>query len=231
MSSGSRIILWDCQRMAKQRVLGKTDGRPGPRLSWGWIQSLVFSPDGKTLGGMQGVDIIRWDVATGKKQKQFRPGSEMVEGGIVFSPGGRHLVAGGKLLDLATGKAEPFLADGTNVRVLAFAPDGQTAAAAVYSKSGGAPAIVVYEGRTRRPRFRFEGHRRGINELVFSADGQLLVSGGEDGRTRRRGCGRRRRPPRLGSRIGGLRAELSRWATPRMTTRPPSHAPHSSAST
>ena len=69
-------------------------------------------------------------------------------GRISFAPDGRYIATAGKLLELATGKIEPFLADGTRLRQIAFSPDGQSVAGLVLSTTSPAEAIVVYDAQT-----------------------------------------------------------------------------------
>ena len=72
MSSGRRIILWDCQRMAKHMVLEERDKQDRPGFGFAEsVGSLTFAPDGKTLASQCSNHISLWDVATGKKQKEY----------------------------------------------------------------------------------------------------------------------------------------------------------------
>jgi eukaryotic-like serine/threonine-protein kinase len=190
MPSNNRTILWDCREMVKRRILDE-----GSREDRRFMSSTVaaFSLDGKTLAVEAGNQLTLWDVATGEKQKQYRlasasyPAGRQValgRGRISFSADGRYLVSRRRLLDLATGKPTSFLANDKNIALIALGPDDRAVAAAVYSKSTRADSVVVYDRQTGQPRLKFEGRFGPIEDLVFSRDGQLLVSGGDDGTVR-----------------------------------------------
>jgi len=186
MSSGSRIILWNCQRMAKHLVLEESDKPAQPGINFGGkqMESLTFAPDGKTLASKRSNHVILWDVATGKKLKEYPLENGIGLWRISFTPDGQYIVSAGKLLELATGKIEPFLGDGTKFSLIAFAVDGQSMAGVVFSTTSPAWALTVYEGQNRRAKFAFKGPERPVVDLAFSGDGQLLVSAGDDGSVR-----------------------------------------------
>jgi WD40 repeat protein len=56
-----------------------------------------------------------------------------------------------------------------------FSPDGKTAAVALKNE-----AIEVYEMGTGDCRTKMVGHHNGVTTLAYSADGQFLLSGGND---------------------------------------------------
>lgn len=87
------VALWNVQTGQVRRVLvGHPPGWPGinPKsLHTGWIWSLAFSPNGKTLAAQNNSELALWDIATGKPLWK-RKSNEAV---VVFSPDGKSLVS------------------------------------------------------------------------------------------------------------------------------------------
>jgi RNA polymerase sigma factor (sigma-70 family) len=162
------------------------------------VHGAAFLPDGRSLVVWTGDRKARvWDVTTGKVGREFayseaartRPGPVPVAGSTDFgmfvgsvSPDGR-LIAFGSDRDLIAVHA---LDDGAErcrveklprgVRCLAFSPDGRTIAWGNWDD----PVIHLLEVATGKERRAFAGHRGGVVSLTFSADGNTLVSGGND---------------------------------------------------
>jgi len=127
------VQLWDVTTGHLKPTL-----KPTPRLSW--VESVAFSPDGKTLAtaasriegdllhvGWQLVSGVElWDVAT-VKERAFLKGDENDIGHLVFSPDGSKLATADlfemKLWDTATGTQQASL---KNVWApLTFSKDGK----------------------------------------------------------------------------------------------------------
>jgi WD40 repeat protein len=139
----SRIGLWDARTAKFVRSLGD---------SMGAVHKLVFAPNGKMVAtgdgnGLQpGRTVCLWDVATGKKLKEWKLPGKLV--GLAFSPDGETLATAGsdtiiRLWDVNSGKEVRQLS-GFGSRLahfiynlshdstytpLAFAPDGKSLAA------------------------------------------------------------------------------------------------------
>jgi hypothetical protein len=99
------------------------------------------------------------------------------------SPDGRLIAYGSywhylAIHEVLTGKAvhviDKLLPDGAGS--LAFSPDGRTLAWSGWQQ----PTIHLLELATGKERHRFEGHKRRVTSLAFSADGRTLISGSED---------------------------------------------------
>jgi WD40 repeat protein len=117
--SDGRVALWDViDRRAVLHFAGGTT-------------ALVFSPDGTRLAGATLLRVVNvWDVATGETVVKLTGHVDTVTC-VAFSPNGRFLVTGSddrtvRLWDPASGKQLGLVELDTQVKALAFAPDGST---------------------------------------------------------------------------------------------------------
>lgn len=104
-SGGKTIKLWDeATGKEKATLKGHTGG----------VNSVTFSPDGKTLASASDDKTIKlWDAATDKEQAALQ-GHTNVVNYVAFSPDGETLASGSddktiRLWDVATGKEQPTL--------------------------------------------------------------------------------------------------------------------------
>jgi dipeptidyl aminopeptidase/acylaminoacyl peptidase len=153
------------------------------------VNSVAFSPDGKTLASGSGDvgTISLLDVATGKEQATLEGRDGRVTS-VAYSPDGKTLASGNwdgtiKLWDVATGKEQATLKGHTNwVNSVAFSPDGKTLA------SGGGASIAgefkpgevnLWDVATGKERATLKGHTIVVS-VAFSSDGKTLASGSYD---------------------------------------------------
>src|SRR5262249_46025026 len=156
-----------------------------------------FTPDGRMLVVWYSEDnmVYLWDLATGKKIREYRfidgdpPNPDPPAGGgrpvyfAAVSPDGRLIAFGSQsrffeVRDLASGEVlyrETKLPDG--VCPMAFSPDSRTLA---WSGWWGDPSVHIVEIATGKDRRRFTGHTGRVLSLSFSADGTKLISGSGD---------------------------------------------------
>ena len=121
--------------MSLQRKLYRIKGHTGD------VNSLVFSPDGRTLAtGSRDDTIGLWDVSTGATGENLHTlighttylGQDFPVNTVVFSPDGKTIASGGtdltlRLWDVATGTEKRTLTGYTTaVNTVAFSPDGTT---------------------------------------------------------------------------------------------------------
>jgi WD40 repeat protein len=94
------------------------------------VESVAFSPDGKTLASASGGGVKLWDPKSGKVTLSLdADGKTRTGGAVAFSPDGKVLATnatgnGIKLFDPASGKELKAFADSQRTKALAFSPDG-----------------------------------------------------------------------------------------------------------
>ena len=160
------------------------------------VSGMCFTPDARKLVVWDDDRIVTvWDVATGKKRRQFigpaeeeahPPDDSPLPYTAALSPDGKLLAFGLQgfglpgilpVMDTTTGKEiRRFTTATDGTSRLQFSPDGKSLA------WGGWRDGTVYLGEiaTGKERRRFVGHTGRIISLAFAADGQTLISGAED---------------------------------------------------
>jgi WD40 repeat protein len=166
------------------------------------IDSVAYSPHGRqaATGGRDGV-VRLWDVETAKEVGRlcFSDGSNSGAEVVAFSADALTVAAGGyefsdrkhpgllKLWDRKTGAELWTQRLESRVSALAFSPDGKTVAVAtgemgIEARRRGAVrnAIRIYERDTGKESVQRIGLTDRVRSLVFSPDGRVLHSCGED---------------------------------------------------
>ncbi|MEH2214844.1 WD40 repeat domain-containing protein, partial [Nostoc sp.] len=146
-----------------------------------WVNSVGFSPDGKTLAsGSLDKTIKLWDVSTGKAIKTLTGHSSPVYS-VGFSPDGKTLASGSldntiKLWDVSTGKAIKTLTGHSSpVFSVGFSPDGKTLASGSDDNT-----IKLWDVSTGKAIKTLTGHSIRVYSVGFSPDGKTLASGSAD---------------------------------------------------
>jgi WD40 repeat protein len=160
LMSASGVVKWrETNERAPQRTLAVHDGP---------IQSIDFSPDGKTLalatedgwGGLK-MSASAWsDIVAALATRGRSSGFQIKCRGAL------------KVVDLGVGrvvKSMPAHEDSTDV--VKFSPDGRTLAT-----GGGDGMVKLWDTATWKPRYQLKGHQGTITSLAFSPDGKLLAS-------------------------------------------------------
>ena len=187
----SPIHLWDVNTGNLKKTLAghivkksriRINTRYEPSMQ---VDSVAFSPDGKTLanGSLDGT-IHLWNTNSGKL-KRILAGQFGFIKGLTFSPDGKLLASGsddGSILvwDTETGKHEPFLAERVHsISCVSFSRDGSMLV-------GGSPNgdIHLFDVVTGNPTKIFTGHIGEISHLMFSPDGSKIASACWDGSVR-----------------------------------------------
>jgi WD40 repeat protein/Flp pilus assembly protein TadD/tRNA A-37 threonylcarbamoyl transferase component Bud32 len=162
---------------------GKQIGRP--LYHKGEVRALALSPDGKTLlAGCTDGTCQLWDVATGRARGgALRHRAEVVS--VAFSPDGRlaltaSLDATARLWQVETGTpAAPALVHPSEVLGAVFSPDGTRVLTGCADGSG-----HLWDGRTGNPLNPLgtsTRHQGAVTCLAFRGDGQVFLTGGQDG--------------------------------------------------
>ena len=196
------IRLWDVATRQQKRTLIGHDGHDKS------VNSIVFSPDGKTLASSADRvrEFILWDVDTGARKTVP---TEHVPFNLVFSPDGRTLAGTAtdktvRLWDVATGQIDKILTGHTSsVMSVAFSPDGKMLASGDWNSTirlwdvatgeklkilEGDPALTqhtIEEFPEELPTFARDPetptqHTTEVTSLAFSPNGDILASRSQD---------------------------------------------------
>ena len=154
------------------------------------VESLAFSPDGRTLASGGFREVILWDVTKGHHKVTLIGHTSSAEN-VVFSPDGRTLASSGATLDdsiylwdaisgvhLKTLREDPPI----GVSSLTFSPDGRMLAAGGSSAEGypNPGIIILWDAATGQHRKTLTGHTLGVYSLAFDPNSRILASKSND---------------------------------------------------
>lgn len=143
------------------------------------ISSLAFSPDGEILASASNDNTIKlWQVGIGKEIRTLTGHSNYVSS-LAISLDGLVLVSGSldkviKLWQLATGTLLRNLTNEYAVFCVALSPDGLMLA------SGISNFTTLWQIGTGQGIRTFTGHSGRVNSVIFSPDGENLISSSHD---------------------------------------------------
>ncbi len=172
-ATDGRVYLWEPAR-GSVRAIDVVVG--------GTVDGVAIAPDGLTLAAGGSDAVIRiFDLATGVRRRELR-GHHGVVPGLAFSPDGATLASCGEdgalwVWDLAGGEGRVLWRGARSYRV-AFHPGGRLIGVASADDVG---RLIDLDGGPPRV---LRGHLGEVNELRFSRDGSLAVTGSNDATVR-----------------------------------------------
>lgn len=181
-SNANSVVTNSNENSAKPVITGKY--ALVQTLTWQntGVDSIAFSPDGKTVAGGDANGTVKlWDAATGNL-KQTLTGNIAVYA-VAFSPDGKTIVSGGdkntiRLWDPASGTLKQTLSGHTDVLLaLVFSSDGKMLAS---GSANGDKTIKLWDTANGSLKQTLTGHTDLVGGLAFSPDGKTLVSGSGD---------------------------------------------------
>jgi hypothetical protein len=189
------VTLLGLQPCGWTDIILRRSGCVGILVQEGPVQSIAFSPDGRTLAaGINGhysgfrrdmthgaPFIALWDIASRRKllSHGLAPDLSYVTD-LVFSPDGKWLACPDvgnvvKLLDARSlVESFAFSVDTDDIGALAFSPDGRVLA------SGSNNTIRLWDVTSRSQLRQLSGHTGFVSSLAFSAHGDELASASGD---------------------------------------------------
>ncbi|QLE59664.1 WD40 repeat domain-containing protein [Nostoc sp. TCL26-01] len=178
------IKLWDVSTGSLKRIIGGG-------VSTFRVNCLAFSLDGKVLASGQVNTVKLWNWQTGEEIRTLW-GHAIDVNTVVFTPDGKHLVAGcsqgdikiwewqtGNLLRTLNqtsdlfGVIASFILQG--LWWVTVSPDGQLIASCGYGQP-----INIWNFNTGKIISTLNHQSGGVHYVAFSPDGQVLASGGQD---------------------------------------------------
>ena len=167
----------------------------------GWVgdslhaaRALAFSPDGRLLASAEEDGKVRVrdvsaaigaadDLEAEAVMAMARPVHELDAGGaiafsVAWSPDGKWLATGSsrlRVFDATTGELAHDIKGTSPIASIAFSPDGALIATANADRS-----VRLYEAATGEARGVRTGHSSRVQAVVFSRDGAMLASSGDN---------------------------------------------------
>jgi WD40 repeat protein len=189
-SRGNQIHIYDAASGKHLRTLidpqlTTSNMRPIKAAHLSLVESLVYSPDGKTLASGAFQEVVFWDAEKGTIRRRFTGFADRVVA-LDFSHNGRLLATGGgvptadgeiKIFDVASGKLVVEIKNGHSDTVfgVSFSPDDKKMASC-----GADKFIKTFELPSGKFLKSFEGHTHHVLGVGWKADGKLLASAGAD---------------------------------------------------
>ena len=175
MGKENTILLWDTQTgQLKTTLTGHLDT----------VNSVAFSPDGKTLASGSRDETIRlWDVSTGELRLTFAGHADGVSE-VIYSPDGKMLASHGgdemmRLWNAHTGKFIRTLTGQTDysqadyIYSIAYSPDGKILASGI---DDGTIQLWGTDTGHLKMTLKHTTDSNGVVPVVFSPDGLTLMS-------------------------------------------------------
>jgi WD40 repeat protein len=174
-SSGAlgEICLWDVATGDKLATLKSQTGG-------GYVPTLVFSHDGKTLAASVFNALTLWDVATRKPNRTINYNAKTRPSGLAFTRDDKFLVAGQgellQILEVNTGKVVREWKGHRGIRCLALSPDDK-----ILATSGNHYEIWLWDPASGKAIGSVDTYYSQCLSLAFTTDGRTLLTTGSRG--------------------------------------------------
>ena len=180
------VLLWDVSTGALRQTLTTGAAPLTTGAAWAWVNTVSFSPDGKTLAsadtskGQSTSNIRLWDVMTGKLRYTLTTTAAW-RTKVSFSPDGKTLAGVHHdntigLWDVMTGELRYTLTTTAFPSTeMPFSPDGKTLAGVNNDNT-----IGLWDVMTGEHRHTLTGHADYVAKISFSPDGKTLASASND---------------------------------------------------
>jgi Tol biopolymer transport system component len=143
------------------------------RVSLKGVQAVAFSPDGRWLAASSVDDMWIWDSRSGKQLRSHRHQGLLVAV-MAFSPDGRWLAASSVdtwILDPHSGKRLQTITHDSDVRAVAFSPDGGRLATGTFDGD-----TWIWDTRNGKQLHALTHGSLGLSAVAFSGDGRWLAT-------------------------------------------------------
>lgn len=161
------------------------DKKPIKAAHLSMVESLAYSPDGKTLASGAFQEVVLWDADKGAIRRRLTGFTDRVVA-LGFSHEGKLLATGGgaptsdgeiKIFDVASGKLVVEIKNGHSDTVfgVSFSPDDKKLASC-----GADKFVKTFELPSGKFLKSFEGHTHHVLGVDWKSDGKMLASAGAD---------------------------------------------------
>ena len=171
------IFLWNA-------ITGvhKEDCKNSKKEVFGFVKSLTYSPDGKTIATAIGNEVHFWNAETGKQHETILKGDTNWISSAAYSPDGKTIATAVEsnilLWDTDTGKLKSttddwmkgWLPHTTVVVFVIYSPDGKTIASASGNE------VNLWDVRTAKYKNTLKGHTDRISAVEYSPDGKTIIT-------------------------------------------------------
>jgi WD40 repeat protein len=183
---------WAFSKSLIDTTLKTVSGKDPKAAHISLVESMAFSPDGKTLATGSFQELTLWDVEKAAVKQRIRgdagkpgPFADRVVA-IAFSADGKLFATGGgaptedgeiKIFETATAKLVTEIKNGHSDTVfgVAFSPDGKLLATCAADKF-----VKVFEAASGKFLKSFEGHTHHVMGVGWTPDGKKIASCGAD---------------------------------------------------
>ena len=178
-SGDDTLIIWDIE---SGEMLHQLEGHSDS------VRAVAFSPDGQQIiSASRDTTLILWDANTGMPIRTFTGHNESVQT-VAFSSNGQRILSGsfdGSIIlwDVATGiNLNRFVGHSDEVTSISISPDNSLAVSASCAERDTERTcirgdVLLWDMATGRELRDFVGHGEMVNAVIFSPEGNRILSG------------------------------------------------------